>query len=548
MLLDIAKKSDTGRLREVNEDSCVVMNGTQLDNRLDMLCVVADGLGGGRAGDVASMTAVKTISEAAYEMLSERNGRTGALDTARLMETLIVRANARVTMRQVERAELRGMATTCVAGFVQGSELIVGNVGDSRAYLLRYGQPLRQITDDHSDIWEEVIAGNLSREEARNHRFRNRINRAIGLKSDVRPDVFRETLQEGDAVLLCSDGLTTELDDAMIESILASAPNAHTACEQLVNASLRQGGRDNITVVVLHYGRFLPQPERAPSPETFLVEEDAPTDPNQDWKRATTRRESRFPAYGLDDEESDSDSDFEEEEARGSARSRNGMSGLSLSLIILLLVLVIAEGVALYLAQKNRTVIYPKIKPLDTTIPTGPGGSTEYDVQYVPPMVLYAGPIREYGLAVDGAGNAIVIGKDGRYIRVDPLGKATPLPNMVTEPDTETGSGANRASSGRAARSSADGGTKRPPVIYVADTAGNRFQLNFKEKCIEKYNLVGTRKDAGIGKGKLVAPTALAIDPVHNNLYVIDNHQLKYLEALDTEAQFRQSQAISKPR
>src|SRR5690349_10898567 len=172
--LSLGFKTDVGRKRDNNQDSYAVLGRDNLDGKLDALLVVADGMGGARGGEIASGLVAQTVPQAVRDALIERNGTAAPLDTTRLLEQTITRANSSVWKRQQEQSELRGMGTTCVAALLMGDRLTVGNVGDSRAYLLRDGR-LSQITEDHSEIWEQVRSGRMTREEARVSRFRNTI-------------------------------------------------------------------------------------------------------------------------------------------------------------------------------------------------------------------------------------------------------------------------------------------------------------------------------------------------------------------------------------
>ena len=184
------------------------------------------------------------------------------------------------------------MGTTCVAAILHDGVLTVGNAGDSRAYLLREGK-LRQITEDHSQVWQEVLAGKMTREEAQKSKFRNAITKSIGLGGEVDADIKEFDLIEGDTLLLCSDGLTTEVGDQDIADILASAANAQAACERLTDAALRKGGSDNITVVVLRYGDFTPLGGAEIEPERVTAGEEDATDERAEWRHRRGRQWKR---------------------------------------------------------------------------------------------------------------------------------------------------------------------------------------------------------------------------------------------------------------
>ena len=220
--------SDTGRKRRRNEDAYVAS---------PPVFAVADGMGGPRAGEVAS-----GLAAGAIEVREDRtDGETRVVE-------LIREANRWVYERSAEDASVSGMGTTMTVAVVGGSGVTIGHVGDSRAYLAR-GGALRQLTDDHSLVAELVRGGKLSPEEAEHHPQRSVITRALGTDPDVDADVFTVTPEEGDVFLLCSDGLTTMVTDEAILRVLAEQPDLERAAKELVRLANRAGGEDNITVV-----------------------------------------------------------------------------------------------------------------------------------------------------------------------------------------------------------------------------------------------------------------------------------------------------------
>jgi PPM family protein phosphatase len=221
--------SDTGRKRRRNEDAYVAR---------PPVFAVADGMGGPRAGEVASGIAASAV----------RADETGGDGEARVAE-LILQANRRVYERSAEDASVSGMGTTMTVAVVGDGGVAIGHVGDSRAYLARGGE-LRQLTDDHSLVAELVRGGKLSPEEAEHHPQRSVITRALGTDPDVDADVFTVEPQEGDVFLLCSDGLTTMVSDAAILQVLERHPrDLDRAVKELVRLANKAGGEDNITVV-----------------------------------------------------------------------------------------------------------------------------------------------------------------------------------------------------------------------------------------------------------------------------------------------------------
>ena len=225
-----AGATDTGRTRRRNEDSYVVAP--------PFFCV-ADGMGGAQAGEVASRLAAAAIEEA------DPGGPSGP----ERVTALIQEANRRVYERASADPTVSGMGTTMTVGLVEDGGVTIGHVGDSRAYLVRDGS-LKQITEDHSLVNELVKSGKLSREEAEQHPQRSVITRALGTDPDVDVDAFTVDAQPGDLFLLCSDGLTSMVDNGEILTLLEqNRGDLKLATKALLAAANRTGGEDNITAV-----------------------------------------------------------------------------------------------------------------------------------------------------------------------------------------------------------------------------------------------------------------------------------------------------------
>lgn len=222
-------RTDVGCVRDHNEDSLAVR---------PPLFVVADGMGGHAAGEVASEIAVQVISEKAPV----------APDAEALGEA-VREANAAILRAAHEGRGREGMGTTVTAAMLEGERLVIAQVGDSRAYLLHQGT-LQQLTRDHSLVADMIEAGQLTPEEARTHPNRSVITRALGSAPDTQPDLYEINVETGDRLLICSDGLTTMLHDDEIEAILARCHDPQRAAAQLVNEAIAAGGYDNVTVVV----------------------------------------------------------------------------------------------------------------------------------------------------------------------------------------------------------------------------------------------------------------------------------------------------------
>jgi protein phosphatase len=232
--------TDIGRKREVNQD--YVYTSEQPLGNLPNVFIVADGMGGHNAGDYASKVTVETIV-AEITASFEKN-------PTKILAKAIESANAVIYKKSCENKELEGMGTTVVAATYIGGFLQVANVGDSRLYLVN-DREIRQITKDHSLVEEMVRIGGIAREDARNHPDKNIITRAVGVNDTVEPDFFTVELNAGDVVLMCTDGLTNMLEDEEIRMIMNGARDIVEKAESLVKAANNNGGRDNISVILI---------------------------------------------------------------------------------------------------------------------------------------------------------------------------------------------------------------------------------------------------------------------------------------------------------
>ncbi len=241
--------TDVGRKRRHNEDAYL----------LDVergLFVVADGMGGHAAGEVASRITVESIQE--YLAFRDDEGESTwpfgfnnrySME-GNLLSTAIKKANERVIRAVQNRPELKGMGTTVVAALFDAERATLVHVGDSRCYLFRRGE-LRRLTDDHSWVQEQVNAGILTPEEATCHPLKNVVTRALGGSPNVLPDLLEVSFEAGDSFLLCSDGLTGMMADDEISAILASDGLAESRVRALVDLANDRGGVDNITVLLV---------------------------------------------------------------------------------------------------------------------------------------------------------------------------------------------------------------------------------------------------------------------------------------------------------
>lgn len=236
-MMDYVAKSHCGMVRELNEDNFAVKKTDEFD-----LIIVADGMGGHQAGEVASETAVNKIAEYITE-----HGNTESIP--QLLEEAMLFANETIYQRAKQDPNCASMGTTAVLCYIKGNDVYFANVGDSRAYLLGLSG-MEQVTEDHSLVMELLRQGEITREEAEHHPQKNVITRALGTERTVETDVFHCELEPEDMILLCSDGLTGMLSDTEIAEIMWSEGSAEEHLEQLISIANQRGGYDNITIVV----------------------------------------------------------------------------------------------------------------------------------------------------------------------------------------------------------------------------------------------------------------------------------------------------------
>ena len=230
--------TDIGRKREINQDYVFATDETI--GNLPNLLVVADGMGGHRAGDFASRFTV--------EVLAEEVQNSKETHPEQILGNAIQTANERLMEEAAKDSRLEGMGTTLVAATILDHVLYFVNVGDSRLYLIN--KEIRQLSKDHSMVEEMVRLGGLTEEEAKHHPDKNIITRAMGVKDKVEPDFFEYRLKGGDTILMCSDGLTNMVDDDEIFQIVKSARDIVEAVETLIQRANENGGSDNIGIVL----------------------------------------------------------------------------------------------------------------------------------------------------------------------------------------------------------------------------------------------------------------------------------------------------------
>ena len=235
--------TDIGSRREINQD--YVYCNDDVVGLLPNLYIVADGMGGHKAGDFASRYSVTEFEKE----LKEQNART----VIGSMEGAVRLVNERLLKEAAAEPDYEGMGTTFVAACIEQESLYVLNIGDSRLYLISEKGTIRQITQDHSLVEEKILRGEIERKDAKNHPEKNVITRALGAADQVVPDFFEVELSAGDYVLLCSDGLTNMVEDSVIkETVLNSEASLKEKAECLVELANKNGGRDNISLILVH--------------------------------------------------------------------------------------------------------------------------------------------------------------------------------------------------------------------------------------------------------------------------------------------------------
>lgn len=240
MRFAVAAGTHVGRVRKGNEDHFFADA-----NEYRGLFIVADGMGGHAAGEIASQMAVDIVSQD----LADFNDLE-SVEAPDIVANSLRRANEEVYQRSAAENEKYGMGSTASVLVITDDRFLIGHVGDSRIYQLRDGQ-MRLLTHDHSIVQERVDAGLLTPEQARSHRQSNVITRCIGMSRGVEPDIFDGDVKEGDLYLLASDGLTTMVDDRRLHQLLLSSAPPHRLVDALIAEANALGGYDNITVVVV---------------------------------------------------------------------------------------------------------------------------------------------------------------------------------------------------------------------------------------------------------------------------------------------------------
>lgn len=243
--MNIGVKTDTGRIRENNQDAYYIPSEGQ-----GPLYIIADGMGGHKAGEIASELAIDLISQDFNEYFHEESFTEEEIKE--FIEASINKANKEIYNKSLEEESYSGMGTTVTLAYIYNDNLYIGHVGDSRAYAIQKGV-IRQITEDHSLVEELIKNGSISKEEAKHHPQRNIITRAVGTSENIEIDIIVLPIKMVEIFLLCTDGLTSMLDDEEIQEVLTNSQDMQLACEKLVKLSNNRGGYDNITVLAIKF-------------------------------------------------------------------------------------------------------------------------------------------------------------------------------------------------------------------------------------------------------------------------------------------------------
>lgn len=545
---DIAALTDKGVKRSANEDAYGLFDLPQTDAAI----VVADGMGGLQAGDVASEEAVSVIEETLRERLNAGDTAADALIESfrrandrvfAIAET--VRRQAEETAKQ-EEADMptakRGdysksapapksstplMGTTVVATLLQGDTLTIAHAGDSRLYRLR-DAVLTPLTFDHSFVAERVRAGDISEAEARISRFRNMITRAVGIDSTVQPEIKIETVAVGDVLLLCTDGLNTMIDDDEIAAILAqtSVSSAESVATALVGAANQRGGSDNITVVVM---RVMDQNANTAVATAPVVKTSAAERP------ATTSLEDRRPTKRPEVVDMD---------AVRSARPRRGNSiPPFVSFLAFIGVLTLGVAAILATAKDVRENVGRLLAPAPTPTPATPNS---------PDGTMTGNVIRIKDYAKMKYKKPVPFGSQTFLARGDLLAYSPKVGIFFVR--ESSGRMASLTKKGEVIRSITTFDVQAPPptpvpasrVFFTADLQGNTYISYPARKVIEKYDSQGIllRKINSVER-----PEALTVDE-DGNLYVIYDSEIKKLEAepIVTKTSSPAAKASPKPK
>jgi serine/threonine protein phosphatase PrpC len=381
-LWQVAAATDVGKVRAHNEDSYAILNAAQLRGVYDFALIVADGMGGRNAGEVASRAAVEAASQAILNNATY-------VDASALLRFAVEAAHLSIQQRAEEYPEYEGMGTTLVMALVQNTEAWVASVGDSRAYILR-GEQLLPLTEDHTFVAEQVRAGGMSAEQARHSRFRHMLTRAVGTNVDYTPDVVSAKVEPGDVLMLCTDGLTNMVwEEELVRLLRKYRHDPERACRSLVDAANAQGGQDNITVLLAADMRGIPASYEE---EELQTVSELPTvrDPLRQIARFARRISPRQMAFGG-----------------------------ALALVV--------ASVLVWMSVISKPKPVPPLPPPPPVVDLA-------SVRYTEPQVLSNKPLRGAPLVMAPDGNLYAMSEQGRVLRISPEGKILMASSTPFEP------------------------------------------------------------------------------------------------------------------
>lgn len=267
--ISVFAQTDVGKVRKGNEDSFFVVDTTSEKsaslsevrqynlNEGNKFFMVADGMGGPAAGEVASLLAVNTVLK---EMTSK--AASAESEFVQILDDSLQKANTAILEKASGNSEMRGMGTTATLAGISNNKLFIGQVGDSRAYIVR-NDTIAQVTKDQSFVSQLVALGTITEEEAEKHPQKNVILQALGSHASMQVAATSIELCQNDYLLLCSDGLSGLVKDEEMKSIVQSSADLESACKELIDLANKRGGHDNITVVIAHFpGKVFPPPDK----------------------------------------------------------------------------------------------------------------------------------------------------------------------------------------------------------------------------------------------------------------------------------------------
>jgi PPM family protein phosphatase len=459
-LWKIASASHVGRVRSHNEDSYTLLDTTQLGGIYDFALIVADGMGGRNAGEIASKAAVEAVSWAILKKVT-------VADAEALLRFAVEAAHNAIQQKAAENPQYEGMGTTLVIALVKEENLWVAHVGDSRAYLLRQDR-LMPLTEDHTFVAEQVRTGGMSLEQARHSRFRHMLTRAVGTNADYTPDIETAQLEPGDALLLCTDGLTSMLSERDIARLVRKhRTQPERACQSLIDAANASGGQDNITVMLAADMREAP-PANGDDGELQTLS-DFPTVPEPLSRLARLTRHLA-PRWGV-----------------------------LAAAAILVLMIVIWLGSTL-----SRKQPVPSLPPPPPVVDLA-------NVRYAEPQILLNKPLRGAPLVIDPQGRIYAMSQQGRVLCISPEGK---IVKVAREPFA----------------AALDPAIQPDMVHFATDSQGNLYVCDRANRRISKYRPDGTLVGT-IGEGRLKRPAAIAV-AADGSVYVIDAGKVTVFRAI----------------